>query len=61
MSNDGWDKMEAVEAVDRVLEMTDRVLNPASHSNEVPLYEEEVRRAKTLIDRLEQVLLSAKP
>lgn len=61
LTNDGWAKMEAVEAVDRVLEMTERVLNPASHSNEAPLYEEEVRRAKTLIDRLEQVLLDAKP
>lgn len=61
LTHDGWAKMEAIETVDRVLEMTDRVLNPASHSNEAPLYEEEVRRAKTLIDRLEQVLLDAKP
>lgn len=53
--------MEVLEIFDSMQEMTDRVLNPASHSNEVPLYEEEVRRAKTLIDRLEQVLLSAKP
>lgn len=52
--------MEVLEIFDSMQEMTDRVLNPASHSNEVPLYEE-VRRAKTLIDRLEQVLLSAKP
>jgi len=56
LSNDGWAKMEAVEAVDRVLEMTERVLNPASHGSTTPLYEEEVRRAKRLIDRLEQVL-----
>lgn len=58
LTNDGWDKMEAVEAVDRVLEMTERVLNPASHGNTLPLYEEEVRRAKRLIDRLENVLES---
>ena len=51
--------MEAVEAVDRVLEMTERVLNPASHGSATPLYEEEVRRAKKLIDRLEQALLEA--
>lgn len=56
LTNDGWAKMEAVEAVDRVLEMTERVLNPATHGNTTPLYEEEVRRAKKLIDRLEQVL-----
>jgi energy-coupling factor transporter ATP-binding protein EcfA2 len=60
LTHDGWAKMEAIETVDRVLEMTDRVLNPASHSNEVPLYDEEVRRAKTLIDRLERVLVEAK-
>jgi energy-coupling factor transporter ATP-binding protein EcfA2 len=59
LKHDGWDKMEAVEAVDRVLEMTERVLNPASHGNTPPLYEEEVRRAKKLIVRLEKVLLEA--
>lgn len=59
LKHDGWAKMEAVEAVDRVLEMTERVLNPASHGSATPLYEEEVRRAKKLIDRLEQVLLEA--
>lgn len=56
LNHDGWAKMEAVEAVDRVLEMTERVLNPASHGNTALLYEEEVRRAKRLIDRLEKVL-----
>jgi hypothetical protein len=61
LTHDGWAKMEVLEIFDSMQEMTDRVLNPASHRNEVPLYEEEVRRAKTLIDRLEQVLLSAKP
>ena len=59
LNDDGWAKMEAVEAVDRVTEMTERVLNPASHGSATPLYEEEVRRAKKLIDRLEQVLLEA--
>ena len=48
--------MEAVETVDSVLKMTERVLNPASHGNTTPLYEEEVRRAKSLIDRLEHLL-----
>ena len=59
LKHDGWEKMEAVEAVDRVLEMTERVLNPASHGSNTPLYEEEVRRAKKLIARLEKVLLEA--
>ena len=56
LKDDGWARMEAVEAVDRVLEMTERVLNPASHGSATPLYEEEVRRAKRLIDQLERVL-----
>lgn len=59
LNHGGWKAMEAVEAVDRALEMTERVLNPASHGSATPLYEEEVRRAKKLIDRLEQVLLEA--
>ena len=59
LNHDGWKRMEAVEAVDRVLEMTERVLNPASHGSATPLYEEEIRRAKKLIDRLEQVLQEA--
>lgn len=54
--NDRWAKMEAVDPVDRVLEMTERVLNPASHGSTAPLYEEEVRRAKKLIERLEHLL-----
>ena len=59
LTHDGWAKMEAVEAVDSVLQMTARVLNPASHGSATPLYEEEVRRARELIVRLEQVLLKA--
>lgn len=56
LNHEGWKKMEAVEAVDRVLEMTERVLNPASHGNTTPLYEEEVRRAMQVIEQLVQVL-----
>lgn len=58
LNHDVWKNMDAVESVDRVLEMTERVLNPASHGSATPLYEEEVCRAKRLIDRLEQVLSS---
>ncbi|MDO8787521.1 MAG: ATP-binding protein [Sulfuritalea sp.] len=54
--DDGWANMDAVDAVDRVLEMAERVLNPASHGSTTPLYEAEVRRAKKLIDRLEHLL-----
>lgn len=60
LTDDGWAKMETVEVIDSVLKMTERVLNPASHGNATPLYEEEVRQAKRLIDRLEQLLLEAR-
>jgi energy-coupling factor transporter ATP-binding protein EcfA2 len=56
LNHEGWKKMEAVEAIDRVLEMTERVLNPASHGNTAPLYEEEVRGAMQVIEQLVQVL-----
>jgi energy-coupling factor transporter ATP-binding protein EcfA2 len=56
LQDDGWARMEAVDAVDRVLEMTERVLNPASHGSATPLYAEEVRRAMLLIEHLERVL-----
>lgn len=56
LSSDGWARMEAVEVIDRVLRMTDRVLNPAAHGHGTPLYEAEVRRALNLIDRLQKVL-----
>lgn len=58
LADDGWAKMEAIETVDRVLEMTERVLNPASHGSSIPLYQEEVERALRLIERLETCLTS---
>ena len=59
LKHDGWNTMDALKAVDDVLKMTERVLNPASHGSTTPLYEEEVRRAMELIIQLEQVLLAA--
>jgi hypothetical protein len=56
VTSEDWKKMEAIEVVDRVLAMTDRVLNPASHGNTTPLYQEEVKKALRLIERLESCL-----
>ena len=56
MANEDWKKMETIEVVDRVLAMTDRVLNPAAHGSSTPLYQEEVKKALVLIDRLEKCL-----
>ena len=60
LTDEGWSKMEAVETLDRVLEMTERVLNPAAHGAVTPLYEDEVHRATRLIERLEKVLETSK-
>lgn len=56
VTDEDWEKMETIEVVDRVLAMTDRVLNPAAHGNTVPLYQEEVQKALRLIARLESCL-----
>ena len=56
MTDDSWVNMETIETVDRVLEMTERVLNPASHGSVTPLYQEEVERALRLIERLQKCL-----
>lgn len=56
VTSEDWKKMETIEIVDRVLAMTDRVLNPASHGNTTPLYQEEVKKALRLIERLESCL-----
>jgi hypothetical protein len=37
--------------------MKDRVLNPAAHWAETPLYNTEVKKALTLVARLEATLL----
>lgn len=39
------------------LACTERVLNPAAHSNVVPLYEKEIQEALALIKKLEEALV----
>lgn len=57
MTNDAWKALEAIDVLDTVIQMKDRVLNPAAHWSETPLYEAEVKKAHTLITRLEATLL----
>lgn len=57
LSDESWKALESVEIIEKVIQMKDRVLNPASHWTETPLYQAEVRKALTLIERLEKVLL----
>ena len=42
--------------IDAVLRMKDRVLNPAAHWGQAPLYQAELGKALQLIERLQQVL-----
>lgn len=55
LTNTHWAAMENVRLIDRVLETTERVLNPGAHGGESPLYEAEVTIALDLIKRLEQI------
>ena len=55
-SSDGWNDFHDIEILDRILKMTERVLNPAAHWGEPALYEAEVKKALTLINRLENCL-----
>jgi hypothetical protein len=57
MSQDAWKVLEAIDILDAVIQMKDRVLNPAAHWGETPLYDAEVKKAMTLIARLEAILL----
>lgn len=57
MSQDAWNALEAIDILDAVIQMKDRVLNPAAHWAQTPLYDAEVKKALTLITRLETALL----
>jgi energy-coupling factor transporter ATP-binding protein EcfA2 len=51
-----WKDMENVKIIDQVLAATDRVLNPAAHCGESPLYEAEIQSALDLLKKLEQCI-----
>lgn len=48
-NDEAWATMDTLALVDDLLAMTNRVLNPAAHGNEVPLYQEEVERALAIV------------
>lgn len=57
MTKETWKALDAIDVIDAVIQMKDRVLNPAAHWSETPFYDAEVRKALTLIARLEATLL----
>jgi ABC-type dipeptide/oligopeptide/nickel transport system ATPase subunit len=48
---EAWVNIDTLELLEQLLGMTDRVLNPAAHGNEVPLYEDEVQKALALVQQ----------
>jgi ABC-type dipeptide/oligopeptide/nickel transport system ATPase subunit len=48
-NDEAWVIMDTLQLVDELLGMTDRVLNPAAHGNEVLLFEDEVQKALALV------------
>ena len=56
LNDENWKVMENVKLIDEVLGTTERVLNPAAHGGDAPLYEHEVQNALALIARLETCL-----
>lgn len=59
LSEQAWRNLEVIETIDAVIGMKDRVLNPAAHWNETPLYEAELQKALKLIDLMERRLKQA--
>ena len=57
MTQDAWKALDAIDILDAVIQMKDRVLNPAAHWSETPLFDAEVKKALTLVSRLEATLL----
>lgn len=57
LSNTAWQQAKAMQTIDAVIRMKDRVLNPTAHWGEAPLYQAELDKALKLVNRLEQVLI----
>lgn len=49
LDDGAWQAIDQIHLLDRLLDLTERVLNPASHGGDAPLYEAEVRRAMTTV------------
>jgi len=58
LSNTAWQHAKTIETLDAVIRMKDRVLNPAAHWGDEPLYEAELKKALALIERLDKCLNS---
>jgi len=55
-ANDHVERLRKIKLIDEILACTSRVLNPAAHAGNPPLYEKEVQDAVDLIKQLETAL-----
>jgi hypothetical protein len=53
---DHVERLRQIKLIDDILACTERVLNPAAHSGNPPLYEKEVQDALALIKQLDAIL-----
>lgn len=51
-----WNAIENAKLIDEIIKSTERVLNPAAHGGQNPLYQAEVQKALALIAKLEKCL-----
>lgn len=52
LKDENWKVMENIKLIDKVLNTTERVLNPGAHGGDAPLYKHEVQNALDLISKL---------
>lgn len=57
LTSDFSEEQKQIDLIKRILKMTERVLNPSAHWNDVPLYEAEVKKAQKIICKLENLLI----
>lgn len=56
IKDDHVERLRQIKLISDILACTERVLNPAAHSGNPPLYEKEVQDALDLVKKLESVL-----
>ena len=54
ITQEHWQQMKNIEILDEILNQTARVLNPAAHGGNEPLYDYEVKKALRLITQFER-------
>jgi len=56
---DHADLLRRIDVLDKILTCTSRVLNPAAHGGDPPIYEKEVEEALELVKQLESIVTTS--